>query len=220
MSDEVLLEGPRVVRQAVAAGVHLDLLALREGDQLDLTADRTVVLSRGLFRDLSQTQTPQGVLAVGRAALSSPAVALAAARAAGWPLLVLDRVQDPGNVGAIARTAAAAGAPALAVLPGTADPFGAKAIRASAGHVFNLVVAEVGWEDLAGIRCLGASAGGTPLEEADLASAGALVLGSEAHGLSREVETIGLPMAPGVESLNVAAAAAILLYELRRRIAA
>ena len=220
-SDEVLLEGPRVVRQATAAGVRLHLLALREGDQLDdVAADRTVVLSRGLFRDLSRTQTPQGVLAVGRAALASPADAIAAARAARWPLLVLDRVQDPGNVGAIARTAAAAGAPALAVLPGTADPYGAKAIRASAGHVFNLVVAEVTWKDLESLRCVGTSSAGTPLEEADLSSAGALVFGSEAHGLSRELETVALPMAEGVESLNVAAAAAILLYEVRRRVAA
>jgi RNA methyltransferase, TrmH family len=217
---EVLLEGPRVVRQAVAAGVHLDLLALREGDEFAIAADRTVILARGVFRDLSQTRTPQGVLAVGRATLASPTTAVASAHAAGWPLLVLDRVQDPGNVGAIARTAAAAGAPALAVLPGTADPFGARAIRASAGHVFNLVVAEATWEDLEGLRCLGASAGGTPLEEADLASAGALVLGSETHGLSRSLETVALPMAAGVESLGVAAAAAILLYEVRRRIAA
>jgi len=219
-SDEVLLEGPRVVLQAVAAGVHLDLLALREGDQLAVAADRTVFLSRGLFRDLSQTSTPQGVLALGHASLATAAAAIDAARSAGWPLLVLDRVQDPGNVGAIARTAAAAGAPALAVLAGTADPFGAKAIRASAGHVFNLVVAEAEWQDLEGLRCLGASPAGTPLDEADLTSAGALVLGSEAHGLSREVDTVSLPMAAGVESLNVAAAAAILLYEVRRRIAA
>lgn len=216
----MLLEGPRVVRQAVAAGIHLDLLAFREGDEFAIAADRTVVLARGVFRDLSQTRTPQGVLAIGRATLAAPATAIAAARAAGWPLLVLDRVQDPGNVGAIARSAAAAGAPSLAVLPGTADPFGAKAIRASAGHVFNLVVAEATWDDLEGLRCLGASAGGTPLEKADLASAGALVLGSEAHGLSRPLETVALPMAAGVESLGVAAAAAILLYELRRRIAA
>jgi len=216
----VLLEGPRVVRQALAAGVHLDLLILREGDQLDVAADRTVFLARGLFRDLSQTRTPQGVLAIGRAGFAPAEKAVAAARVAGWPLLVLDRVQDPGNVGAIARSAAAAGAPALAVLPGTADPFGAKAVRASAGHIFNLVVAAVAWEDLDGLRCLGASAGGTPLAEADLASAGALVLGSEAHGLSRPLETVALPMAAGVESLNVAAAAAILLYEVRRRIAA
>jgi TrmH family RNA methyltransferase len=204
----------------VAAGVHLDLLVLREGEEFAVAADRTVLLARRLIRDLSQTSTPQGVLAVGRASFVTPAAAIAAARSAHWPLVVLDRVQDPGNVGAIARSAAAAGAPALAVLPGTADPFGAKAIRASAGHVFNLLVAEAGWPDLEGLRCVGASAAGTPVEDADLTSAGALVLGSEAHGLSRSLETVALPMAAGVESLNVAAAAAILLYEVRRRIAA
>ena len=70
---------------------------------------------------------------------------------------MLDRVQDPGNVGAICRTAAAAGAPALVVLEGCADPFGAKAIRASAGNVFRLVVAQARWEDLAGLDAYGAA---------------------------------------------------------------
>jgi RNA methyltransferase, TrmH family len=177
-----------------------------------------VTLAPGVFRSLSQTVSPQGVLAVGRAGFAPFAAAAAAAKNARWPLLVLDGVQDPGNVGAIARTAAAAGAPALVVLPGTADPFGAKAIRASAGHVFNLVVAEAGWADLEGLRCLGASATGSPLEGSELDRAEAIVLGSEAHGLSRPLETVALPMAAGVESLNVAAAAAVLLYEVRRRI--
>ena len=180
-------------------------------------ADRTVTLAKGVFRTLSQTESPQGVLAVGRAAFATFAAAAAASKAAGWPLVVLDRIQDPGNVGAIARTAAAAGAPALVVLAGTADPFGAKAIRASAGHVFNLIVAEAEWADLKGLRCLGASTSGSPLEGVDL-SVDAVVFGSEAHGLSRPLETVALSMAPGVESLNVAAAAAVLLYEVRRRI--
>jgi TrmH family RNA methyltransferase len=206
-----------VIRQAVAAGLRLDLLAIREGDTFELAADRTVVIARGLFRSLSGTSTPQGVLAIARVHLATPAAARAAAAAAGWPLLVLDGIQDPGNVGAIARSAAAAGAPALVALPRTADPFGAKAVRASAGHVFNLRVAQATWDDLAGLRCVGAHAGGRPLAEVDLFSAGALVLGSEAHGLSRPIEQVALPMAAGVESLNVAAAAAILLYELARR---
>jgi TrmH family RNA methyltransferase len=131
---------------------------------------------------------------------------------------VLDGAQDPGNVGAIARTAAAAGAPALLALPGTADPFGAKAIRASAGHVFNLAIARGTWDDLDGLRLLGADAHGARLAEVDLKTAGALVLGGEAHGLSRDIEKVAIPMAAGVESLNVAAAAAVLLYELSKTI--
>jgi RNA methyltransferase, TrmH family len=215
---EVLLEGPRVVRQALAAGLRLELLAVREDVAFEAEAERRVTLSAGAARALSGTQTPQGVLAVARAELATPSEVREIALAAGWPLVVLDGIQDPGNVGAIARSAAAAGAPALLVLPGTADPYGAKAIRASAGHVFNLRVARGEWNDLAGLRLVGAAARGRPLAEVDLTGIGALVLGSEAHGLSRGIETVTLPMAPGVESLNVAAAAAILLYELARTI--
>ena len=214
---ELLLEGPRVIRQALAAGVRLELLAVREGDVFEFEADRAVTLTRGVFRTVAQTDHPQGVVAIGRREEASFAQALAAARAARWPLVVLDRVQDPGNVGAIARSAAAAGAPSLVVLEGSADPFGAKAVRASAGHVFNLAVTRATWADLEGLRCTGAGVDGQPLDEVDLGATEALVLGSEAHGLSRPLQKVAIPMAPGVESLNVAAAAAVLLYEVRRR---
>ena len=177
-------------------------------------------MAAALFNSLCGTESPQGALAIGRADLAPAAVALGAARAAGWPLVVLDGIQDPGNVGAIARSAAAAGSPALLVLPGTADPFGPKAIRASAGHVFHLTVANGTWSDVAHLQLVGADAGGLGLEESQIERAEALVLGSEAHGLSRQIATVALPMAAGVESLNVAAAAAVLLYELRRRLSA
>ena len=193
---------------------------MREGDSFSAQADRTINLSRGLFRGLSQVQTPQGVLAIGRVPDSTLAGARSLARERRWPLVVLDGVQDPGNVGAIARTAAAAGAPSLVVLPGTADPYGAKAVRASAGHIFNLRVVSAAWAELEGARCLGAATHGTSLEEIEFGAVEAVVFGSEAHGLSRQLPTVTLPMAPGVESLNVAAAAAILLYEVRRRLAA
>ena len=138
---EVLLEGPRVVREASAAGLELEVLALREDVDFEVPALRTVVLSERVFKTVSDTITPQGVIAIAHREPASFAAALAAAQAAGWPLLVLDGVQDPGNVGAIARSAAAAGAPSLAVLESSADPFGPKAVRASAGNVFRLVVA-------------------------------------------------------------------------------
>jgi TrmH family RNA methyltransferase len=175
-----------------------------------------------VFRAVSQTITPQGVIAIARIQEQDAGAAIDAARRRRWPLVVLDGVQDPGNVGAICRTAAAAGAPALVVLEGSADPFGAKAVRASAGNVFRLTVARASWKDLEGIDGYGASAsGGEPLAEAPIENAGMIVLGSEAHGLSRsDLKLVTVHLSKGVESLNVAAAGALILFELKRRLAA
>ena len=214
-----LLEGPRVITEAAAAGVNLELLVLREGEDFPLPAVKRVTLSRELFKSVSDTTTPQGVLALANVDEARVDDAIAAARRGSWPLVVLDRVQDPGNVGAIIRTAAAAGAPALVVLEGSADPFGTKAVRASAGNVFRLVVARAKWDDVKDLRGFGAAAsGGGTLAAADIENAEMLVLGSEAHGLSHDaLQKVTIPMSSGVESLNVAAAAAVLLMEVRRR---
>ena len=218
----VLLEGPRVLAEAKAAGLEFDVIAVREGDKLPFHTESRVTLSAGAFRAASQTVTPQGVIAIARVHESTPDDAMQAARGSRWPLIVLDRVQDPGNVGTICRTAAAAGAPALVVLPGSADPYGPKAIRASAGNVFRLRVARAQWKDLQGLDGYGAApSGGAPLAEAPIESAGMIVLGSEAHGLSRQdLKLVTVPLTEGVESLNVAAAAALILFEIRRRRAA
>jgi RNA methyltransferase, TrmH family len=217
-----LLEGPRVVAEASAAGLELELLAVREGDEFDLDASQRVSLSRGVFASVSQTVTPQGVLAIARVRETGAREAVAAAHRKRWPLVVLDRVQDPGNVGAICRTAAAAGAPAIALLPGSADPYGAKAVRASAGNVFRLAVAHATWDDLDGLDGFGAAAsGGSPLSQTAIENAGMIVFGSEAHGLSRsDLRLVTIPVDETVESLNVAAAAAVILFEVRRRKAA
>ena len=218
----VLLEGPRVLAEAKAAGLEFDLIAVREGDKLPFRTDSRITLTPGAFRAATQTVTPQGAIAIARVQEATAEEAIDAARAAGWPLIVLDRVQDPGNVGAICRTAAAAGAPALAVLPGTADPFGPKAVRASAGNVFRLKVAHAHWKDLESLGGYGAApTRGAPLAEAPIESAGMIVFGSEAHGLSRkDLKLVTVPLTEGVESLNVAAAAALILFEIRRRKAA
>jgi tRNA G18 (ribose-2'-O)-methylase SpoU len=108
-------------------------------------------------------------------------------------------------------------APAVVALPGTADLLGPKAVRASAGNLFRVVAARAGWPDLAGLRAVGAAAaGGQQPAALDWSRIDALVLGGEAHGLSRaDLETVTIPLAPGVESLNVAAAAAVLLFAIR-----
>jgi len=215
----VLLEGPRVLAEAKAAGLAFEVIAVREGDKLPFHTESRVTLTPAAFRAATQTVTPQGAIAIARVNEATPAEAISAAREAGWPLIVLDGVQDPGNVGAIARTAAAAGAPAIAILPGSADPFGPKAVRASAGNVFRLKVARAHWKDLDGLNGFGASpAGGAALAEAPIESAGMIVLGSETHGLSRkDLKLVTVPLTEGVESLNVAAAAALILFEIRRR---
>jgi len=211
-----------VLAEAKAAGVQFEVIAVRDGDRLPFRSESRVTLTEAAFRAATQTVTPQGVMAIARVHEATLSEALDAARAHAWPLVVLDRIQDPGNVGAITRTAAAAGAPALVVLEGCADPFGAKAVRASAGNVFRLVVAHARWRDLDGIEAYGAaSRGGQRLEEAPLENAGMIVFGSEAHGISRaDLKLVTIPMAEGVESLNVAAAAAVILLEIRRRKAA
>jgi TrmH family RNA methyltransferase len=211
-----------VLAEAEAAGLEFELVAVREGEEFDLDAKKRVVLTPAVFRAVSQTVTPQGVIAIARVKEPDVDAAIEAARRARWPLVVLDGVQDPGNVGAICRTAAAAGAPALAALAGTADPFGAKAVRASAGNVFRLTVARASWTDLAELDGYGASAaGGEPLAEAPIENAGMVVLGSEAHGLSRsDLKLVTVHLSEGVESLNVAAAAALILFEIKRKLAA
>jgi TrmH family RNA methyltransferase len=211
-----------VVAEAAARGVPIDWLVLREGRSFYVPAQARAILDTRLFDSLSQTVTTQGVMALARWDTASPAQAIGAAQQAGWPLVVLDGVQDPGNVGAICRAAVAAGAPAIACLEGTADPLGPKAIRGSAGVVFGLVLARGGWEDMAGLDGYGASArGGEPLHAAPIESGGLLVLGSEAHGLRREaLRQVSIDLDGGVESLNVATAAALLLFEIRRRKAA
>ena len=209
-----------MVREALAGGLELEVLALGEGVDFEAPAGRTVVLGKRALSAVSRTVTPQGVLALARWETASMADALAAARAAGWPLVVLDGVQDPGNVGTISRSAAAAGAPALAVLEGGADPLGPKAVRASAGCVFRLTVARGAWGELTDLGGYAASpSGGTALESAELERAGLLALGGETRGVSRrDLTPVTIPMAEGVESLTGAAAAAILLFEVRRRI--
>jgi TrmH family RNA methyltransferase len=211
-----------VLVEAKAAGLEFELIAVREGDKLPFHSESRLTLTAGAYRAATQTVTPQGVIAIARVPETTASEAIAAAQLARWPLVVLDGVQDPGNVGAICRTAAAAGAVALAVLPGTADPYGPKAVRASAGNVFRMKVARAHWKDLEGLDGFGsAPAGGAPLAEAPIESADMIVLGSEAHGLSRnDLRLVTVPLAEGVESLNVAAAAALILFEIRRRRAA
>jgi RNA methyltransferase, TrmH family len=130
------------------------------------------------------------------------------------------RVGDPGNLGAILRTADALGPAFVALSEGCADPTGPKAVRASMGALFRVPL--VPFDDAAGRRVALVAHGGEPLHEVDLGGDVTFVLGSEREGLPAEVAAAcdaqaTIAVEPGAESLNVAAAAALALYERRRR---
>ena len=133
-------------------------------------------------------------------------------------ILALWQVSDPGNVGTLLRTADAFGA-AVSLSSGCADPTGPRALRASAGAIFRVPL--VSWDEVPERRVALVAHGGAPLAEADLTPPLALLLGSEREGLPESLVTqchkASIPTPGAAESLNVAAAGAIALYELSRR---
>lgn len=173
------------------------------------------------FESLAATEHPQGVLAV----VQLPVWTLKNLKVGpGAPVLVLDAVQDPGNVGTMIRTAFALGAAGVLALPGTAELANPKTLRATMGAAFRLPVVSVEepafrqWASDRKARVLLAEAG-RALPHARRAEPLALVVGNEGSGIRASLSgwadgTIGIPLRPGAESLNVAIAAGILLYEM------
>ena len=230
-----LVEGVRAVEDLAASAlpVRFALAASTLGDAprgralLDVLADKGVAVHETTERELAalaDTETPQGILAVA----PIPSAGLDRLRVDAEPavIVVLDAVQDPGNFGTLARTAEALGAVGLVALPGTVDPWNPKSVRAAMGSTFRLPVVPAEWEALSpwlssrGFATLAAAAGGEPLGEPRPARA-ALVLGNEGAGISEDTRAranrvVGIPIRGRAESLNVAAAGAILLYELLR----
>jgi TrmH family RNA methyltransferase len=134
--------------------------------------------------------------------------------------LALWHVGDPGNVGTLVRSAAALGPAFVALSEGCADATGPKALRASMGALFRVPL--LSFDDAPGRRIALVAHGGVPTEELDLSGPTTFVLGAEREGLPESVlatceERATIPLAPGSESLNVATAGAIALYELSRR---
>jgi TrmH family RNA methyltransferase len=180
------------------------------------------------FTSAAATDTPQGILAIAEV----PAHDLSTLTIDHKPrLVVLDAVQDPGNVGTILRTAAALGAAATIALPGTVDLWNAKVVRSSMGAHFHHPATACTWEALTSflaprqIQLWGAEAAGEPLASvvesiADIPERLAVVVGNEGAGLSKHVrdraeKLVAVEIGSDVESLNVAVALGILLYELR-----
>lgn len=212
-----MLEGPRFVRDAIVRGIEPVAVAMREGSSAELDpGDWTRLdVSSDVFDVLGSTATMQGVSGLFR----KPVLSLESIDPGNGPLVVLDGVQDPGNVGTIVRLAAAFEAGPVITMPGSADPWGPRSLRASAGAMLDVkAIRSTASELLAWLRQRGIplyAADGSGRGDLTLPRRAAVVFGSEGSGVSPELleasERIAVPTSGRVESLNVAAAAAILL---------
>jgi TrmH family RNA methyltransferase len=233
-----LAEGVRLVEEALAARVPIRGAAVAPGleatprgtalkSALGRAGVRLEAVSDAALGELADTEHPQGVVAV----LEPPHWRLAdIAPAPERPVLVLDGVQDPGNVGTILRTTLGLGGAGVVALTGTADLYNSKVLRGSMGALFRLPAvltdpaAFLAWARAAGVATWVTAADGEPLGRGAAARRG----GAVALGLGKEGARVGaplagaaqrrvsIPLAPGVESLNVAVAAGIFLYEVAR----
>jgi TrmH family RNA methyltransferase len=232
-----LLEGPRLLEEALAAGVTIDEVAVTPAveDRPAVAATLAALRERGvpvrrlaasLLASLSAADTTQGVVALARPPESDPERLFE-----GNPLVVVaEGIQDPGNLGGLLRTAEAAGASGACLTPGCADPFTWKALRGSMGSALRLpLVREASTEtaierlEARDVRlCATAADGETRYDEADLTGPVALLFGPEGSGLSPEAQRraqvrLRIPLPPAVESLNVGVAAGLVLFEAARQ---
>ncbi len=225
-----LLEGEKLIGAALATGAVIERLFMSthwDESAAAAWADRHVpaaaraLLTPALVRELTGLDTPSQVIAVVRA----PGAADAATVCAGArSLVVLDRIQDPGNLGTIVRTADALGADGVLALPGTCDLANPKAVRASMGAAFRVPFAEIETStDIVallrrhGLVCLATAADGDNLRRIELPERVAWFFGAEGQGLAPALaevcaRRVAIPMRAGAESLNVAAAVAICLF--------
>ena len=190
----------------------------------NLHSTRVMTVSEATFAHLSTTEAPQGVIALVR----PPTWTLHQLLPTHPLLLILDALQDPGNAGAVVRAAEAFGATGVVFLKGSVNPYNPKALRASAGSIFRLPLLAAleesvllsALEQKQVILYAAVPRGGKTLSESDLTGPTAIVIGSEGRGVSPSLQqhATGLRIpTTGVESLNAAVAAGVMLYEASRQ---
>ncbi len=232
-NGEYLIEGPNLLKEAIKEKIEVEAVFVRPemtGEEADIIEEgpeldrKTFVLSNKLFDELKDTETSQGIVTVVRKRQRMPE------EAAGGNYVVLDRLQDPGNIGTILRTADAAGFEMAVFMKGTADPYGSKVVRSACGSLFRLpiVFAEDADELAELVHSRGKRLIATAMDaekayyDCDLERDAAIIIGNEGNGISPELisradEKISIPMAGNTESLNAAVAGGILMYERIRR---
>lgn len=234
-AGECAIEGVKLVEEALRSGQRLGgiffsesatALAERLLPQINAHVE-TLLVPDSLFASVVPSDAPQGVAALVRMRATTTGQVLE--RASLGPVVVAAGLQDPGNLGTILRSAEAFGAAGVFLTQGTVSVYNAKVLRGSAGSVFRLPVVQISSSELIprlrsqGVRLLATSShNGTRLPEADWQLPLAIFIGNEGGGLARDLmhqmdETLVIPQAAQVESLNAAVAASIVLYEAARQ---
>lgn len=220
-----ILEGVRLINDALERG-QSPAFILYDPDRIDPEAlplarrAALLAVSPALIDSISTAETPPGILGV--FPIVSPPLPQPVQR-----VLILDAVRDPGNLGSIARTAAAAGVEAVLLAPGCVDAYNPKALRGGMGAHFRIPLLEMDWARI-GQTCAGLSValaameGERAYDSVDWTQPWALIIGGEAQGASAPAEQlatlrVSIPMAAATESLNAAAAAAVILFEAARQ---
>ncbi len=224
-----VLEGIRLLEEAVNTQFAPQMLLYtsdldQRGRQLVQDFETRGVVSEETLPDVlgsvSDTETPQGILAV------YPLFSLPFPDPADF-LLIADQIRDPGNLGTLLRSALAAGAQGVVLSPGTVDPFSPKVVRAAMGSHFHLPILTTSWTGIKtmtrGLTIFLADTNeGVNLWQSNLRDPLAIIIGSEAHGPGKSARelanhNIHIPINEKSESINAAAAGAVLLFEIRRQ---
>ena len=221
-----IAEGVRWLRDVVALGVNPRELFISDSAESRATTDLLEQLDcpqftvpASIMSEMSDVESPSGVLLV----LDMPPTTLPETPSL---VLILDRIQTPGNMGSMLRTAAAAGADAVLIAPGSVDLYNPKVVRGAMGAHLHIANAILNWEEITeyidGMGCWVASAEtDTIYSDVDWRMRSALIIGNEANGPGEEARTLGsgasIPMAADTESLNAATAAAVMLFEAARQ---
>ena len=223
-----VIEGVRLVEEAVNAGWNFQFVLFSDGlsergrDLINTLSIKNIEVddvAGDLLQKLSDTETPQGILAV----LDDSQLPIPHSPNF---ILVPDQIRDPGNLGTLLRTAAATGVQAILLPPETTDAFSPKVLRAGMGAHFRLPIHSMTWEEIKTrtkeVQILLADMGGTSCWETDLGKPLTFIIGGEAEGASDEAQRlatqkISIPMAGNVESLNAGVAGSVLMFEVVRQ---
>ena len=221
-----LLEGVRLCAEALQSKLKITACIVEKGfDALTLPADMDLFeANRTQFEQISDSKHPQGIICIAQI----PAFAGLPEPGEGHPVLALDRIADPGNLGTIFRSALWFGVGNILLGPDCVDPFSPKAVRASMGAIAHLQLHQSPhlletcrtWRDQGGTLAA-LHMEGKPLQDFSAPSDLCLIVGSEAHGIHPELlaisQPLSIPKTGAGESLNAAMATAIALYELSRK---